>query len=316
LYQRYTPLVEVYSIDEAFLDITDTAHLFGEPLEIGEAIKKAIQSRFGIHATIGVSYNKLMAKLASDISKPNGLRWIKSEEAPKLLESLPPGELCGIGKRTAERLDQMGIKTCGDLGRASASLLRNRFGVIGLRLKAMGLGIDHSPVSPEMEETKSVGHSMTLPRDVFHMDDVAAYLLRLSEMVGSRARRYRLLGSVVTVVVRYKNFETFSKQKKIKTFTNDTHVIYATAMKIIHAMKLRQAVRLLGVSLSSIIKDHGQMYVIGELEKRNKLLQTIDHINRRFGDSTVSWAMYASLDKDAGVISPAWRPSGVHRTNV
>lgn len=316
IYQAYTPEVEIYSIDEAFIDVTHTHHLFGGPLEIAKTIRKVIKERFGITATAGISHNKLLAKLAADISKPDGLRWIRPEEAAGVLETLSPDELWGIGKRTAMKLKMMGIETCGQLGMASVSLLRSHFGILGERLKAMGLGIDSSPVTQENGETKSIGHSMTLPRDIFDMDDIAAYLLKLSEMVGRRARKHCLFGSVVKATVRYKSFETFSKQKRLKTFTNDTHIIYLTALEIIKGIRLKEAVRLLGVSLSSLIHDNGQMYVFEELEKRKNLLNSVDRINNRYGESTLAWGMYMALEQDSGVISPAWRPSGVHRTEV
>jgi len=316
IYQAYTPLVEIYSVDEAFMDVTDTHHLFGGVLSIGQTIRTAIRERFGITATIGISHNKLLAKLASDLSKPDGLRWIHHDEVAEVLETLSPDELWGIGKRTAMRLSLMGIETCGQLGRASVSLLRSHFGIVGERLKAMGLGLDDSPVTTEQGETKSVGHSMTLPRDICDMDDIAAYLLKLSEMVGRRARKHALSGTVVTLTVRYKSFETFSKQKRLKTPASDTHIIHMTALDILNSLRLKEAVRLLGVTLSCLVQDTGQMYMFEALEKRNNLLRCVDRINDRYGESTLSWGMYMALEKDNGVISPAWRPSGVHRTEV
>ncbi len=135
IYNRFTPDMEVYSIDEAFLDITTTHHLFGGPETIGALIKKTIKDRFGINCTVGIGPNILIAKLASDISKPDGLRWIRPEDVPDVLEHLPVKELWGIGSKITERLAALGIRTCGELGRASASLLRNRFGIIGETLK-------------------------------------------------------------------------------------------------------------------------------------------------------------------------------------
>ena len=140
VYRKYTPDIEIYSIDEAFLDITTTQHLFGGPEAIGFAIKKEVKDQFGINCTVGIAPNILMAKLASDIAKPDGLKWIKPEDNETLLEDLPVKDLWGIGSATAEKLEQLGIRTCGELGKAPASLLRNKFGITGETLKHMGQG--------------------------------------------------------------------------------------------------------------------------------------------------------------------------------
>jgi DNA polymerase-4 len=316
IYRRYAPVVEIYSVDEAFIDLTQTRHLWATPCEIGKKIKNEIKQSYGINATVGISHNKLMAKLAAEISKPDGLKWIKKNEVHQILENLPPHELWGIGKKLAHKLEALGIITCGQLGRASPSLLRSHFGIIGHRLKAMGLGIDSTPVLTEMARTKSVGHSMTLPRDIADCETIASYILKLSEMVGRRARKHNLVGAVITVTLRYKSFETFSRQKRIHSFTNDTHRIYRTALEILRSIRLKEAVRLIGVSLSSIVDDPGQMYILKEYEKKQNLLRVMDRINDLYGESTLSWASYAALEADAKVISPAWRPSGVHRTET
>ncbi|MBI4824961.1 MAG: DNA polymerase IV [Nitrospirae bacterium] len=318
IYSQYTSEVEVYSIDEAFLDITDSLDLFGSPAEIGKMIKREIKERFGLNATIGIGPNKLMAKLASDISKPDGLRLVKQEEIAGILEELPVDTLWGIGKKLAQKLDALGIKTCGQLGRAPVSILRDHFGIIGERMKLMGMGIDTSAVVNNDETAKSVGHSMTLAHDIWHEKDIEAYMLKLSEMVGRRARRYKLTGDVVTVTIRYKNFKTFTKQLKINRCVNDTHDIHNTAMEIIRGIGLRDAIRLLGVTLSGIkgSEDPAQLNLLGDHVKKENLLKTADSINDRHGDSTVSWATYMSHRSRPAVISPAWRPAGVHRTNV
>ena len=141
IYNKYTPDIGIYSIDEAFLDVTTTHHLFGGPESIGLEIKREVKDQFGINCTVGIAPNILVAKLASDIAKPDGLRWIKPENIEPLLKELPVKELWGIGSATAENLERLGIKTCGELGRTPASLLRDKFGIIGETLKLMGQGI-------------------------------------------------------------------------------------------------------------------------------------------------------------------------------
>ena len=315
IYNRFTPDMEVYSIDEAFLDITTTHHLFGGPEAIGASIKKIIKDRFGINCTAGIAPNILIAKLASDISKPDGLRWIRPDDVPNVLKDLPVKELWGIGSKIAERLAALGIKTCGELGRASASLLRNRFGIIGETLKLMGMGICSRPVIAEEGEPKSIGHSMTLPKNIGDRNEIKAYILKLSEMVGRRARRYRYSGRKVSLTLRYPDFETFTKQTTLSQYANDTHIIYKSAADILGRVRLKDKIRLIGVCLSDITADEPHQPSLFENERRRKeLLNIMDAVNDRFGDFKLTWASYIMQEKDAGVISPAWRPAGVRLT--
>jgi len=313
VYRVYTPIVEIYSIDEAFLDITESAHLFGGPLAVGARIKEDIRRMFGINATVGMGPNKLIAKLASDLDKPDGLRWISPDEIQDVLDPLPVKELWGIGKRTTERLETLGIRTCGDLGRAPVSMLRNKFGILGERLKAMGMGLGPSEVHAEEEEVKSVGHSRTLSEDVTTLQEIGQALFQLSEKVGSRMRKYAVTGKTISVVIRYKSFETFSKQSRLGMPTNDTHVIYRNAMSIITAIRLREPVRLLGVSLSDLHDDGEQISIFEEHRRRQRLFTAMDGINDRYGNATLTWGPCVRKSSDS-VISPAWRPGGIRKS--
>lgn len=311
IYSRFTPDVEIYSIDEVFLDITTTHHLFGGPEEIGKSIKKAVRDRFGINCTVGIGPNILLAKLASDLGKPDGLKWIKPEDIGNILEELPVKELWGIGSKTAEKLSLLGIRTCGELGKTPASLLRSKFGIYGEALKTMGMGICNRPVQTNPEDAKSIGHSMTLPKDIYERKEIKAYLLLLSEMVGRRARRHGYMGRTISLVIRYPDFETFSKQTTISDFTNDTHAIYKEALKILNDIRLKDKVRLLGVSLSNLLHDPHQLSLIAEERKRKSILQAMDSVNDKYGEFKLTWGSYFIQEREAGVISPSWRPSGV-----
>ena len=317
IYSSYTSEVEVYSIDEAFLEITASRSLFGSPLEIGQKIRQRIKKEFGLNASVGIGPNKLIAKLACGLSKPNGLMMMTPETIPGILEKLPVKELWGIGKKTTQKLNSLGIYTCGQLGRTPASFMRAQFGIVGERLRLMGMGIYSSEVDSEGQEAKSVGHSMTLPHDIWHEKDIRAYILKLSEMVGSRARRYSLMGNVISVTVRYKTFETFSRQSRISR-TNDTHIIYNNAIRIIKGIKLKAPIRLLGISISGLTESERpeQLHLLQEHSKRRDLLRAMDSINERYGGTTLSWAGYMPCRSRKPVISPAWRPRGIHRTNV
>jgi DNA polymerase-4 len=316
IYLRFTPDVEVYSIDEAFLDITTTHHLFEGPEAIGQSIKKQIKTQFGITCTVGIAPNILIAKLASDLAKPDGNRWIRPEGVKSVLEDLPMKELWGIGSRLSERLEALGIKTCGELGRAPVSLLRSTFGIIGEHLKAMGMGCCNRPLYVQETDPKSIGHSMTFPKDLSDGKEIEAEILKLSEMVGRRARGYGFIGKRVTLTVRYPDFDTFSKQKTLSDYTNHTHEIYEQVLFILNSIRLKDKVRLLGVSLSSLIRDGNQLLLFEDLRRKRALLQAMDAVNDRYGDFKLIWGSYLEQIEPPCVISPAWRPSGVKSVHV
>jgi DNA polymerase IV len=316
IYERYTPLVEVFSVDEAFLDLTGSGRLFGGDEAVAKMIKAAVAKRFGLSCSIGIAPNRLLAKLASGLKKPDGLVILKPYDIPPLLEDLPTRELCGIGPRLEKRLAALNIRTCGQLGRATAELLTHHFGVIGSRLRQMGQGLDSTPVIPtnQAPEAKSIGHSMTLDRDLSDSREIESVLFHLAEMVGRRARRENYLGYGITVIVRYADFETFSRQASLPSPSQDGLEIFQAARKVLRRTRLEQPIRLLGVSLSRLLKDPEQGTLFGNPKRRLGLLQAMDAINDRYGDFTLTWAtLRERLSKSGrhpGVISPAWRPQG------
>ena len=317
IYSKFTPEIEIYSIDEAFLDVTTTHHLFGDPEAIGIAMKKEVKMQFGINCTVGIAPNILMAKLASDLAKPDGLKWIKEEEIQTLLRDLPVKELWGIGPATEQRLAALGIRTCGELGKTPASLLRNKFGITGETLKLMGQGVCHRPLIVKEEDPKSIGHSMTLPHDICSRKQIEAQILKLCEMVGRRARKYGFAGKKLSLTIRYPDFETFSNQSTLPDYTNITHEIYHYALAILNAIRLRDKVRLIGVSLSHLKRDNNdQMSLFDYKAKEKSILQAVDAINDKHGEFTITWASYLEQAGPPGVISPAWRPSGIRNVKV
>jgi DNA polymerase IV len=314
----YTPLVEVFSIDEAFLDVTGCLSLFGSPEEISRQIKQRIREQFGLTCSVGIAPNKLLAKLASDMQKPDGLTVIPPDQVSRILERVPIKDLCGIGAKTQQQLAKFGIRTCGDLGRFPADVLRRSFGVVGERLRQMGLGIDSSPVVPEeeSEEVKSVGHSTTLERDITERQEILRHLLQLSEMVGRRARRYQVAGKCVTLTVRYADFTTFSRQQSRSAHTNNSEEIYHSSVQLLDAMQLTQPVRLLGVKLSSLRYHTEQLPLFAADRKKALLASAMDEVNNRFGDASVTFGTLLGKEKGARVISPAWRPEGLRNVDV
>lgn len=315
IFKHYTPVVEVFSIDEAFLDITGSLKLFQNPVHIATLIKKEIKDKLGLTCSIGIASNKLLAKLASNLKKPDGLVEIKPEEASSLLENLPVKELCGIGPHLERYLAEMGIRTCGELGRASLLLLKKRFGIIGEYLHSLGQGIDDSPVIPLEEEAppKSIGHSMTLPHDISRRVVMDKHLFKLAEMVGRRLRRHHLQGRTITLTIRYSDFTTFTRQLTLKHPIDHSQDIYQIALKILNTIRLKQAVRLLGVSISNLIPKIVQLPLFGKEQKRVMITKLMDDINDRYGEFTLTWGFLLFPFLHQGVISPAWRPEGARK---
>ncbi len=319
IYLQYTPIVEVYSIDEAFLDVTGSIPLFGRAEIIAKKIKEDIRQRLGnLTCSIGIAPNKLLAKLGSDMKKPDGLVVIQREDIGKLLENLPAKELCGIGQRLKTHLANMGIKTCGELGRASVNILRNRFGVIGERLKLMAQGIDNSPVIPPGQEpdAKSVGHSMTLDKDVSDIETLERYILQLSEMVGRRLRRGGYTGRTIALTLRYSDFSTFTKRTTVGIHSNNSIDIYVIAKDILNTIRLQQPIRLIGVSVSNLTKNISQIPLFREDRNKKAATRAMDEINDRYGDFCITWCTLIERYHHKGVISPSWRPSGVKCVNL
>lgn len=310
IFNDYTDLVEVFSIDEAFLDVTQTAERFEGPVKLASDIKKRIFERFNLTCTVGVGPNKLLAKLAGELKKPDGLIVLEYEDVPKVFDAIPVRELCGVGAKLEEYLGEMGVKTCGDLGRYPAWKLVKRFGpALGEHLHNMGRGKDDSPVVPCFREppAKSMGHSYTLPRNTRDWDEIKSYLLQLSEQTGRRLRRHGYRGKVLSVYIRFGDLGGFSRQKDIVDFVDDGYEIYERALKMLEKVDLSgRSVRFVGVCLSSLIKDIDQISLIEKEEANKKVLKAMDEINDRFGEATVTRAslLRTELHEKVGMVSP------------
>ena len=211
----------------------------------------------------------------------------------------------------------MGIKTCGQLGRTSPLILKKRFGIIGEYLHSMGRGIDDSPVIPLEDEAppRSIGHSMTLPQDVFQRHVIEKHLFRLAEMTGRRLRRHHLQGRTVALTIRYRDFTTFTRQRTFKHPINHTQAIYQGALGILDSLRLQQAVRLLGISIINLRPLIVQQPLFENERKRLVIGRLMDNINDRYGEFTVTWGDILLSHRHLGVISPAWRPHGARKVS-
>jgi DNA polymerase-4 len=316
----YTPLVEVFSIDEAFLDVTHSLKIFGSPERIVYLLKARIKHSFGLTCSVGVGPNKLLAKLASDMKKPDGLTIIRPEEVSQVLETIPIKDLCGVGSQTEKKLNLLGIKTCGELGRFPVDILKRKFGINGQHMHDMGLGIDHSPVVPasDQDKVKSVGHSMTLRQDVSRRQDILKYLLQLSEMVGRRARRYYVSGKTVHLYIRYADFySSIGKQQTLGNPINLSDDIYKAVIDILDTIELQQSVRMLGVRLTNLKYQVAQLPLFPQERKKALMIGAMDAVNNKYGDFTVTFAsLMDTEEKGSNVISPAWRPDGIRCVDI
>lgn len=321
IFRDYTPEVEAFSIDESWLDVTHSLSIFGTAKNIAYLIKARIKHQFDITCSIGIAPNKLLAKLASDMQKPDGLTVITPENVARTLERMPIQELCGVGKKMQRHLNMLSIYTCGELGRTDEARLTRKFGIIGKRLKQMGQGIDHSPVVQFADENdvKSVGHSSTLERDISDPAEIRRFLLQLSEMVGSRARRYNVSGKTIHLYVRYADFfSSWGKQTTLKHYINLSDEIHRAALSILDTVELEQPVRLLGISLSNLKHQAEQLPLFEDERKKLFATQAMDNLNDRFGRMSVTFGSLLPGKEKSGshVIPPSWRPDGIKNVDV
>jgi len=290
--KKYTPMVEVASIDEAYLDISQSLLLFQSPLLMARSIKDQIRNSEQLTCSIGVAPNKLLAKLGSSLKKPDGLVVIQKEDVEEILKDLPVSKLHGIGPKLTETLNSIGIFTCGQLGKSPVSILSKRFGAIGEGLHEMGLGLDDRPVVPfdEEEDAKSISHSVTLEEDTSDPNMLRKVLLQLSERVSRRMRKEGFYGKTIVLTVRYSDFFTFSKQKTLSKWMNSGNEIFKLASEIFESIPHPKPIRLLGVGMSLLKKEGCQLDLFEKRDKKDNLLKAMDRVNERFGDWTLTWA--------------------------
>jgi DNA polymerase-4 len=309
----YTDLVEVFSIDEAFADITGTRDRFGGEIAIAQDIKRRIRERFGLTCSIGIGPNKLMAKLAGELQKPDGLVILKRQDIPEKIKDVPVKELCGVGRKMEVYLAELGIKTIGQLNSYPREKLVKRFGIVyGEQLWQMGQGNGSTVVLPYYHETdaKSMGHSYTLPKFTKDMDEVKGYLLRLAEQVGRRLRAGSCRGNVIHASLGFGDYRYWGRQRKIEDHIDDGYRIFQVAEKIIDGGRgtwgVGRGIRFAGVSVSNLIHNLDQICIFEADEKKKRVLRAMDEVNDRFGEFTVERAgiMQTVLQGKTGMVAP------------
>ena len=288
----FTPDMEPVSVDEAFLDITGSYHFYQTPTKTCLAIKERIKKEVRLTASIGIAPNKMVAKIASDYSKPDGLLEIKSDQMLDFLWPLPIERLWGVGKQTQKTLNAMGIQTIGDLAKYSENALQESLGVHGQHLYDLSHGIDDREVIVD-DAIKSVSHEHTFDKDIDDISKVDSVLSLLSEKVSRRLRKYDLKGKTVTVKIRLSNFKTVTRAATFGEHINFFDEIYKKAKELFSAYyKYPMKIRLLGVRVSNFDDPYFQesLFQSPESEKKEKIHKAVDAIKDKFGERAIQRA--------------------------
>lgn len=278
----YTPVIEQNSIDEAWLDMTGTSGLFGEPLTAAKNIMERIKSELGLWCSIGISENKFLAKMASEMKKPLGITELWEKDIRDKMWPMPVGNMYGVGKQTAIKLQNMGIATIRDLASSDREYLVNKLGKMGGELHLLANGIDMSPVSPHGEGSmKSIGRSVTLPHDITEMEDAKKVLLELSDDIGMTARKYDKKGHTVQITIKYANFKSITRQMSVPS-TCLVRDIYNAGLKLLSENWSREPVRLIGISISgfngSQEREQMSLFELPKSEGAESNKDKIDHL--------------------------------------
>jgi DNA polymerase-4 len=296
----FTPLLEPLSLDEAFLDIHGCESLFGPAGEIARKIKAKIKAELDLIASIGVAPNKFLAKLASDMSKPNGLLEIDPDRVIEFLSPLPVGRLWGVGAKAEKRLHLLGIQTIGQLAGFAQDALEEHFGQLGPHLRRLANGQDDRPVIPD-EDAKSVSTETTFARDIGNRRLLRSWLLDLVEHLGQRLRRQRACARTIDIKVRTADFQTYTRSKTLWEATDVTAVIWQAASQLFdrHLRDDWLPLRLLGVGAAGLVRQgpvQGDLFDDEWRTKQRALDQAADQIRRQFGKDALRRG--AGLDQE------------------
>jgi DNA polymerase-4 len=296
IFQRYTPLVEPLSLDEAYLDVAGCERLFGSADAIGMRIKHEILRETGLVASIGVAPTKFLAKLASDMDKPDGFRVILSADVAELLAPLPVGRIHGVGERTAKRLERLGLVTIGDIARRSRDELERQLGSLGGWIHELAHGVDARRVTPRRPE-KSHGMERTFATDITSREELRLYLLQFCEEVAFELRHRGLRGRTITLKARFADFETITRSRTLDYATHLGPRLYAVARELLERVP-EQPLRLLGVQVSGLedVRAPLQQTLFGEPDaaaapERDRKLERVavglDKLRDKYGSAQV-----------------------------
>ena len=309
IFHEFTPLVQGLSLDEAFLDVTASVAALGDATQIAGEIKRRVRERTALTASVGVAPNKLVAKIASDLRKPDGLVVVQPEEVRDLLDPLPIRKLFGLGAKTAPKVEALGIHTLGELRAASASRLRPVFGRYTERVQQRAAGIDDRAVIPDADE-KQISAEETFETDIADHRRLRTEIVRLADKACARLRARELSARCVTVKIRRADFTTYTRQRRFEPPTQETRVVTAIATALLDAWletQPRAALRLLGVGVSELAGQvQPDLFSPAESVRNQQLDQAVDGIRERFGKLAVAPA--SSLARPGAAVAGPRRP--------
>ena len=307
IYKRFTDMVEPFSIDESWLDVTASQSLFGSGKEIADTIRETVKSELGLTLSAGVSFNKIFAKMGSEYKKPDATTLITRENYKEILWPLPARDMFFVGKTTAQKLAEAGIKTIGDIAAADPHTLEKMLGKQGRQLWEYTNGLDESPVAraDSGEKIKSVGNGVTFTRDLVTEDDIVTAVTSLSDTVAGRLRKYGIKACGVKVDIKDPFFKVISRQKQLFTPTNLAAELAKNALDIIHASwKKGSPIRMLTITGINLTDEnfYEQLSLFGEgsesRQKGEQIERTMDQVRKKYGSSSIGFA--AVLDNDIG----------------
>ena len=296
IYEGYTDLVERFSIDESFLDVTGSRHLFGSGKEIADELRRRIREEIGVTVSVGVSFNKTFAKMGSDYKKPDATTVISRENYKGLLWPLPIGELLFVGKSGASILKDHGILTIGDLAQADPASISSFFGKTGVHLQQAARGEDLSPVLPTgyEEQPKSISHNVTFDHDLTDPAEILAGITLISDQVGTRLRRKKLFASVVQIQIKDTSLKVINRQKQLVQYTCNTRLIRDTAVRLLREnWPEGMPIRMLSVGVTGLSLDGSQQLDLfmdtAKAEKAQRLDEAVDSIRAKYGKQSITF---------------------------
>lgn len=291
--EGFTPLVEQISIDEAYLDVSGMERILGTPDRVGFKIKEEIKEATSLTCSVGIAPNKFLAKIASDMDKPDGLIVIKPDEALGVIENLPIEDVPGVGGKSVQRLKELGVRVLADIKKAPEGLLIERTGKFGKRLLNLSRGVDESPVCP-YTEAKSLSSENTLPEDTNDMEVLKRQLLVQSETVGRRMRERGLRGTTVTLKLKGSDFKQITRSATLEGSTDSTNIIYCQGLKLLENIDVSRRFRLIGIGVSNFVTGRDgpeQLDLFGKEAAKGApwedVEKALDTIRERFGNDAI-----------------------------
>ena len=318
IYEEYTDMVEPFGIDECWLDITGSTPLFGDKMKIAEELRRRIKTEVGLTISVGVSFNKIFAKLASDVKKPDAVTLIERSDVENIVWKMPCTDLFGVGRQTAKKFESLGIRTIGDIATMPPYIMKRHFGKCGETLQNYANGLDFSPVLRESEvpPVKSVSRGITCKRDLYTYEDISPVVISLCEKVSHSLRKNCFYAETIRVAIKDNQLNVKEFQKKIKTPARAADVIYENAMDLIRKNYFfNLPVRAVTVFACDLTGD-GSCFQLSfeenyaQLEKLEKLDSQVDKIRERFGSDIIVRASSLDLTESERIRSafPSFKP--------